>query len=358
MSFLRVPSRLFFWWRQELAACVPDFLRKIFRRPGEAIVFETIGQEIKISRESHDRKTDLLAVPAVHGVDAGRDSPVRREVERLCSRRRRIELRLPSSAILRKSLRLPSSARQELDQLLIFQIDQETPFRPEDVLIDHFVSKSEDRDGNIEVDVAILPKYLFDESVERLAALGVVPTAAGTGEYWDRDGRRIEFLATRHSGFGATSRTSVVLGAFLLVLSGALGTVVAERQSLRQSDQLELLQTAKREAHDVAGLEARLQTLIESRNAPDRLKRKSTPMSTVLQQLTHAVPDGSWLTQFDAREDTLRISGYSTSASTLVPRIESSASFREVRFRSKVSRDGRIGREHFQLEIKIGGDSP
>ncbi len=75
----------------------------------------------------------------------------------------------------------------------------------------------------------------------------------------------------------------------------------------------------------------------------------------VLRELTEIFPDDAWLTEFTYRADRseLRLSGYALSASQLLPVLEQSDLFENVRFTSPITTDQRLRKEQFRLEMKI-----
>ena len=74
----------------------------------------------------------------------------------------------------------------------------------------------------------------------------------------------------------------------------------------------------------------------------------------LLSELTNLIPEDSWLTElnFDADSRQVRLSGYSDSASQLIPLLEESRLFESVRFTSPITTDRRSGKEKFRIEMR------
>lgn len=63
-------------------------------------------------------------------------------------------------------------------------------------------------------------------------------------------------------------------------------------------------------------------------------KRKAPSASEILSELTRALPDNTWLVQLTLNANETQLSGFSTSASSLLLLIGQSSLFVEPRFRS------------------------
>jgi Tfp pilus assembly protein PilN len=76
--------------------------------------------------------------------------------------------------------------------------------------------------------------------------------------------------------------------------------------------------------------------------------------SSDLEELTMLIPDDSWLTDFEFNGDEKKIilSGYSTSASKLIPILEDSKLFEKVKFTSPITKGGGV-KENFKIELTL-----
>jgi len=97
---------------------------------------------------------------------------------------------------------------------------------------------------------------------------------------------------------------------------------------------------------------ARMEQLYES---AQRIASRDVGKLKVLRELTEIFPDDAWLTEFNYRADKseIRLSGYALSASQLLPVLEQSDLFENVRFTSPITTDQRLRKEQFRLEMKL-----
>lgn len=75
----------------------------------------------------------------------------------------------------------------------------------------------------------------------------------------------------------------------------------------------------------------------------------------LLEELTRIIPEDSFLTEFHykADEKKVRLTGFSASASKLIPLLEESPLFDNVKFTSPITSDKRTGKERFRLEMNL-----
>ena len=67
-------------------------------------------------------------------------------------------LRLSYADILAKSLTLPLAAQPELRQVLSFEMDQETPFKPDELYWDHRLETTDRQKNRLSVRLMLVPK--------------------------------------------------------------------------------------------------------------------------------------------------------------------------------------------------------
>ena len=73
----------------------------------------------------------------------------------------------------------------------------------------------------------------------------------------------------------------------------------------------------------------------------------------LLEQLTQATPDGTWINQFILRKDQLTLDGSSDNAVAIVGLLAKIPELQDVRLGASVNRDPRNGRETFQILARI-----
>src|ERR1700757_2218233 len=135
----------FTWWLERLAELLPQRLRRSALTAADAMVIAPIG-------------------PLGHGIDAvsvglrraGRETPLGRfglgptdlaQLPRVSGRA--TVLRLAEQDVLGKTVTLPLAAERELDQVLTFEMDRETPFQAEELYWNHRITAADRQNGRL-----------------------------------------------------------------------------------------------------------------------------------------------------------------------------------------------------------------
>src|SRR5712671_8168227 len=144
----------FTWWFGQLADLLPQQLRRSAFTAADALVITPIG-------------------PLGHGVEAvtaglrrnGKETALGHfglgavglaELPRIAGRT--TVLRLGEADVLGKTVTLPLAAERELDQVLAFEMDRETPFSPEDIFWNHRVAQRDRSRGQLAVRLLLVPR--------------------------------------------------------------------------------------------------------------------------------------------------------------------------------------------------------
>jgi len=85
------------------------------------------------------------------------------------------------------------------------------------------------------------------------------------------------------------------------------------------------------------------------------IESSDTGKLNILRELTEIIPEDAWLTElnYSAGRREIKLSGYALSASELLPILEQSDLFENVRFTSPITTDRRSQKEQFRLEMQL-----
>jgi general secretion pathway protein L len=86
--------------------------------------------------------------------------------------------------------------------------------------------------------------------------------------------------------------------------------------------------------------------------AARRAKSESVPLVRILEEMARTIPDDTWLTDLDLRDDTVTFGGVSQGASALIPLLERSPLFRTPSFSQPVVR-AEEGGERFTITMQV-----
>jgi general secretion pathway protein L len=255
-----------------------------------------------------------------------------------------VELRLPASVALRKSVRLPAAAAENLRNLLALEMDRETPFAAESVWFGYRIA-SRDR-ARLLIELVVVPRSLFEECTARLAAHGMaarwiaIEPAAGEAP--------VRVPVGEDERRWARAASPILLGAVLVLalLTGGL--------DLMRTQRLEgALATARLQAEQALALQRRLASV------SDEAGRGGLPSrAAILAALSDALPDGVWLDRLSIDGATIEIAGFAPDAAALLVGLERSPPLHDAHFLGATVRDPKTQRDHFQISLTVREDKP
>ncbi len=354
---LDLARRFFAWWGAELKALVPD----AFARAGRAgrtkllLHLEGAGRELVAYRGENGAATEV-ARRASEPWEAP-DPMFQAAVSRA---RGPVILCLPPWRVLRHLVVLPGAARDNLREVLGFEMDRQTPFGVDDVYYDFQVLDRPRPDGQLLVDLVVTPRRIVDDWIRKLQQLGVTLAAVTVGRSDDHDlsGGEPRFnLLPSESAPRATGRsfrrlnTALAASAAVLVaVALALPLMNMHRTQVQLQTQVDAAQI---EAEQVKGLRDELQTQVGYAAVINARKQEKPPVVELLAELARILPDDTWLTTVNLQSTKLSIHGESRTASQLIGVLESSPLLAEPAFVSSVIPNPATGYERFQISMTL-----
>jgi general secretion pathway protein L len=342
------------WWLGALAALVPAPVRRLLggggyrlllTQDGDAVVLDRLGDA---GRERVGRYALTPAGGRLRGPPAG-----------VLGQARELVLCLPEEQALVQRLRLPMAVEQNLRRVLGYTMDANTPFTAEQVYYDGRVLARDRAAGMVDVELSVAPRASVDGALAALKAVGVQPDRVAVGRAGADDCPDVNLLTTGRRQ--RRSRLPRMLNAGLLALALALAAWVVGLPLWEQHRTLRALQAelevVGREARAAEALRAELARLADDVAFLGE-KRRSTPLVlTILDELTRLVPDDTWVSTMRLRDGTVELNGHSDAAAALIPILDASPLFGNVRFLSPVTRDRFADDERFHLAADLSREA-
>lgn len=350
LAVVRFPG----WWLGELAALVPAGLRRMIGGERGAVVFELSDDEVAISVHGGSKRRE------VGRVDRGLDRAAQRQaIARLCRRLNldsgHVVLRLAEGHALRKRMELPLAAEENLREVLEFEMDRQTPFKPDEVRFDNRIVHRDPDSGRIQVELVVVPRSVVDEAVLNATEWGVPPDIVDIAGVPQPEIGGFNLLPKdyRPTRGRAGSVANAVLALAVVALSAAFVYRAFERQNTVIGVMGERVAEAKIEAEAAVALRERIEGLIEDGEFLGARKRQGLGVTAVIEELSRMLPDDTWIYQLRLNAEEVRVWGYARAASQILALIEASPVFAGVTFRSPVTQDQRVGLERFNLSARI-----
>jgi general secretion pathway protein L len=257
-----------------------------------------------------------------------------------------VTLCLPARAVLRKSLALPLAVEENLRQVIGYDLDRHTPFKPDELYFDAAVASRDASRGVLRVELAAARRSVVDPLLQKVESWGgeVVAVSpdlpAGARSLLDL------LPPERRNVVPLWRRWEVWVPIAVLALLALLATLLPIWQKREQAIALRVQADAAREQAAVSEtLRAELDRRVGDYNFALERKFAFPPTVQTLDEVTRILPDDTWLTQFELRtsrgKDVTRelgLRGESANAGRLVGMLEESKLFTQAAPRSPTTK--------------------
>lgn len=343
------------WWLAELLGMLPTSLLDLLRAHRARVTMKLTSEEIVVSRVRAGSQSELLRFACGDLGNSGRVATARVALYRMVATRQAVDLRLPSSDVLRKTIELPLGATRNLRKILRFELERQSPLEPDHVYFDHHVVRRDKPANKLAVELRIVKREVVNRAVSTCRSLGLEPASIGFIEE-ERPFKLAGTVAGSQMAARRRSQRWVTLGLAGIgcLLLAAILYVGWVQQRAVASDVAARLVEAKAQAkatdrlrEQVKGMASRTEFLARQKANPLLVK--------VLAEITRTLPDGTWLFQFEMHGSEIRVSGYSPAAPQLVSLFDTSPLFTNTRFRAPLTQGPTTGLERFDLSFEIKG---
>jgi len=331
-------------WRDALLSCLPGGLRRLFTHRKRCLIIVPQGATARLLESQNGESV------AVGKLDPQAPGSLQALIAGARGAKQRMVVRLAKDQVLTREVSFPIQVRDNLAQVLAYEMDRLSPFQAAQVYFDFRALEDPRRRGKLRVELALCPRTQVGDWLRRLRDMG----GAVDEVTWEGAWPRANLLPAGERpqrGSRFLSINTLLLVLVLLLATAALATPIWQKQQIRDQ-----------RAAQVAELQARAEKVNEVRAALERARRGSTEvlqrklehprMIDLLLELTDRLPDNTWVQNLDFRNGEIQIRGESTQATALLNLLDQAPGITEVAFRSPVVQAGNSGRERFHIALK------
>jgi general secretion pathway protein L len=260
--------------------------------------------------------------------------------------------------VLRPSLNLPYASYDNLRKALHFELERLSPVSPQDVYFD-FVVIGRDREArSADLALRIIRRDIVASAIEVCEAAGLAVSAIYLGsDIKPADWRSFPInrwhlaraVARRHA-LQILAGTALVLLILILLAVYLRGAETAEYLTDELSTESLRASRVERLQHRIDQAATQLAFLNKQKQAP--------LFVAVLNDVTRALPNGTWITEFSLSANKVHIAGYSHAASDLIGIFDRSGRFANALFTAPVTQGSSPGLERFDLTFDVAGATP
>ena len=339
---------LFAWWFGQLAELLPQGLRRTALTAVDALVVKPIGplgrgiEAVAIGLRRNGRETPLGRF--------GLGAKDLAEIPRATSRT--TVLRLGEQDVLRKTLTLPLAAERELDQVLGFEMDRETPFKAEEIYWSHKLEGVDRQNGRLSVRLVLLPKANLAPLLTALGQFGIRPRRAeiadgpDAGAYLplEGDGGHAHHSSNRLMWSAAVCCTLLGLAAIVTPFA---------RQQLALGSLEQQMAMGRIAAAEADSLRQEADRLAGSADFVESERDKAGRPLVILAAATRVLPDDTYLTEVELQKRKVTLTGRSAAAARLIGPLAADGTFRNPGFTAPVTRVEALHTELFTINAEV-----
>jgi general secretion pathway protein L len=258
-----------------------------------------------------------------------------------------VTLVVPDTWAIIKTTTFPGTVRDDLSNVISYELDRLTPLSPERALYDFRVVAEDAVQVRIQLAAAkseTIQPYL-DALGQKGIAIRQVAVAGVEGmNLLDRG---------RHRARRAPFVLTIVLLAALAVLGvfWLLSPLQSEGRRLAAIDRE--IASRREEVRQIEARQKEIDAVAQDIAAIGGFKHSRPVMLDLLRELTGVLPRDAWLSRVRLTESTVEIEGYTPSSTEILPKLEASKHFRKVEFSSPTFRDVRLNADRFIIKMEI-----
>jgi len=348
-------KQFFRWWKRELAFLVPEKIKQFVNDKQSFIIVSPKGRQLMLTYTRDGQIEPLVTLD--RGARDLKFQGLYEKDERLA--KANIILRLTGQDAIQKELSLPVAAKENLYQVIAYELDRYTPFKAEQVYFAVKLLAGMNEPGQIRVMLILTTRELLDGLYEDVKALGLSPLFAdyeGSANNLDHLDDSYNLLPDRLRQ--KTANVPRLIYSALITLTCLLLVAVIAMPVWFEYQTVNALQlkadALEKDAKKVKALQSDVDAVIDETRHLIAEKSATPEVIVMLNTLSSLIKDDTWLSYAQYSDGHLQIQGESPAASTLIAVLEASELFVNARFASPVTQDSISKLERFQITVDVG----
>jgi len=370
-------KKFFRWWLRELDFLVPEKIRRLVNekqgfiivRPENnrlALTYVLIARDGVYAACRGDRpvaptsaaneQAEPLAMLERNASGIEQYKALRAKDERLA--KANLILRLTGNEAIQKELALPVAVKENLSQVVAYELDRYTPFKAEQVYFAVKPLEGEHEPGQIRVMLVLTPRETLDALYEDIKAMDMSPlfvdyeaTPNDLEQRYEGYNLLPESLREKPANAQRLIYTGLIAAIFLLLGAVLALPVLFEYQTVNALQ--EKIDAIEKDAREVKALQLEIDAMIDETRLLIAEKNAAPTVIEMLNTLSALIKDNTWLSYAQYSDGHLQIQGESPAASALIGVLEDSELFADARFVSPVTQDKASGQERFQITVDV-----
>ena len=259
---------------------------------------------------------------------------------------------------LRPVISVPASAEARLREVMLHEIDRQTPFSHDQVSFEPRILSRDAQTRQLRVELVVLPRARLDAV---LALLGPLANGLAGVDVVDANGARLGVNLLPLAGRSARLDRSRNVNRWLALITvaallGAMWMTLSNRSAELEATSARV-DAANVKAREVRILRNSLKGSADAANFLARLSARQPTTLEVLADMTKRIPDTTYLEKIAINDGNIVLIGQSQRAADLVGLLQGSTLFKTPTLTGSVQTDPRTGKERFTLTAVVTGSN-
>lgn len=266
-----------------------------------------------------------------------------------------LDIHINESEVLTRLISLPASTEENLYEVIQYEMDRYTPFNKDDVYCDFRIEGRDKEKLLIKVLLIVVRKEVLNPVVDSIENSDIHLQAIDIIDSQDpKNSLHNVKLLRSYSDLGDSKKSSTkwlaAAAVVLLLLTAITPLVINYMHISKLSSELEGLektvQKVKQLQNEYSKMQDQVGYLLD-------IKQRNPSIIELLNLLTQAIPDHTYVQRLSLEGGLLSIQGLSASATDLIPIIDKSGMFDDIRFAAPVTQSGADGLERYSITAQI-----
>lgn len=346
------------WWKSELKSFVPEnYQEKLFPQPIKVYLTPDADTVCVWHNKNHKIERDTSKV-----TDEGEPERWWHQVQHIINqadgKQVRVQYLVPNEEALIRKIALPEAAKENLEEVIGFELDKYVPFNAEQVQISYKINKENTNSNKILMDLIVLPKPKIEEILKlsdgkSIQLDGIDINMKSTGQEPDNLGVNLlptdKRKAHNYFNFKLNFALIIILSALIYFV---MHTSLANKQN--KANRLSDINTElQKQARTSKLLRKELKEVIVSSKFLQNKKQERPALVTIFSEVTSILPDHTYITRLKVTHEDVEITGMSDNANILVPLLNKSNSWFLPHLVGGIRQMSRENKEKFTIKAAL-----
>ncbi|MFK8013163.1 MAG: PilN domain-containing protein [Marinicellaceae bacterium] len=346
------------WWKAELKTFVPQkYHEKMFPKAIEILLSQN-NENVDVWC---NRGEGFKAYSDSGQQDSSQDQwwhQVQHIINEADGKKVVVKYLMPNEEALVRKIALPMAAKENLDDVIGFELDKYVPFNADQVQVSYKIDNSHEDENKMLLDLAVIPKKCLVDVLslcdEKSIELDVVDIRKNS-ESLEPEFVGVNLLPKekrKAKDYFNLKLNALLLIVFLGLVYFIMYTSVDNKQ--RKIEALtEINSELQKQARESKLLKKELKTVIVSSKFLKNKKNDHPKVVQILSDVTAKLPDTTYLSKMKVSQEEMELSGLSDNANILIPELDKSGNWFVPRFHRAITIDQQTGKDRFVIKADI-----